>query len=288
MIALSLHVRRAVAQDHRQIASLVYHEATMHRHLDWRTALEWIGSQNYWVLEENGTITAALACPEDPPNVAWIRLFAHQPQRSAPEAWSALWETACAEIESSNPHARIAAIVLKQWFQDILLSSKFELKQDIILLQLKDSDAPPAVPHGFRIRPLQENDLPAVAQVDLDAFGPFWHNTLDALYRARLQAVHAAVAEAESGILGYQISTGNPLGVHLARLGVRTEAQNQGVGTSLVRELIHWMRVRQPVNISVNTQADNAASLALYKKLGFIRTGEHFPVFMYPVAESAR
>lgn len=284
MITTSLHVRRAVAQDHLQIASLVFHEANTHRHLDWRSALEWIGSQNYWVLEENGMVAAALACPEDPPNVAWIRLFAHQPHLSGLEAWSALWERAHTEIESSNPRTQIAAIILKQWFQTMLLSSGFEMKQDIILLQLRGEQyRPPAAPSGFRIRRMEMSDLLVIAQVDLEAFGPFWHNTLDALQRARSQAIHATVAETETGVIGYQISTGNPVGAHLARLGVRPEAQGRGVGTALVRDLVQWLEKRQAVNISVNTQADNTASLALYQKLGFVRTGEYFPVFVYPL-----
>lgn len=229
-------------------------------------------------------VAAALACPEDPPNVAWIRLFAHQPHLSGLEAWSALWEQAHTEIESSNPRTQIAAIILKQWFQTMLLSSGFELKQDIILLQLRGEQyRPPAAPSRFRIRRMEMSDLIVIAQVDLEAFGPFWHNTLDALQRARSQAIYATVAETETGVIGYQISTGNPVGAHLARLGVRPEAQGRGVGTALVRDLVQWLEKRQAVNISVNTQADNTASLALYQKLGFVRTGEYFPVFVYPL-----
>ena len=77
MINVSLQVRRAVEQDHDQIANLIYYESNTHRHLDWHSPLEWIGSPNYWVREEDGHITAALACPEDPPHVAWIRFFGH-------------------------------------------------------------------------------------------------------------------------------------------------------------------------------------------------------------------
>jgi ribosomal protein S18 acetylase RimI-like enzyme len=36
-------------------------------------------------------------------------------------------------------------------------------------------------------------------------------------------------------------------------------------------------------HLTVNTQADNAASLALYHKLGFRRTGEQFPVYTLQV-----
>ena len=80
--------------------------------------------------------------------------------------------------------------------------------------------------------------MPAVAKVDLAAFGQFWHNTENALQRARSQCASATVAEDDSGVIGYQLSTKNPLGAHLARLGVKPEAQGRGVGTALVSQLI--------------------------------------------------
>ena len=35
--------------------------------------------------------------------------------------------------------------------------------------------------------------------------------------------------------------------------------------------------------LSVNTQSDNQASLNLYQRMGFLRTGEEYPVYMYDV-----
>ena len=283
MINIGLQVRRAVAEDYQQIANLLFYEANAHRHLDWRSPLEWIGSLNYWVLEENGRIIAALACPVDPPQVAWIRLFGYDPHLSASEAWSALWNTAHGEVLRVDPHTQITSIVVKQWFQTLLISSGFELKQNIVLLQLMNENIRSfSAPRNFQIRPMQENDLSAVTKVDLAAFGWFWHNTQDSLKRARLQAVRAAVAEDESGVIGYQLSTGNVLGAHLARLGVSPEAQGRGVGTALVDDLIRSLGMSQTSRLCVNTQSDNVSSLALYKKMGIVRTGECFPVLVYP------
>lgn len=130
---------------------------------------------------------------------------------------------------------------------------------------------------------MQDADLPAVAKVDLAAFGQFWHNTQIALQSARLQCAIATVAEDDLGVIGYQLSTKNPLGAHLARLGVKPEAQGRGVGSVLVSYLIQVLGGSRLGRLSVNTQEDNTASLSLYKKLGFTRTGEHFPVLVYPI-----
>jgi ribosomal-protein-alanine N-acetyltransferase len=284
MIHVGLQVRQAVEQDHERIANLVFYESSSHRHLDWHSPLEWVGSPNYWVREEGGRITAALACPEDPPHVAWIRFFGHHQDLPASDAWTSLWKTARSEISQGNEKTYVAAIAVKRWFQSLLLSSGFELKQSIVLLELNYQNTRIfPVPHGIRIRPMQDADMPAVAQVDLAAFGQFWHNTGNVIQKARMQCASATVAEDASGVIGYQLSTKNPLGAHLARLGVSPEAQGRGVGTALVSQLIQEFNADQPGRLSVNTQSDNAASLALYKKIGFVRTGEHFPVFVYPI-----
>lgn len=277
MINTSLQVRQAVVEDYQQIANLMFYEANVHRHLDWRAPLDWLGSPNYWVLEDAGKITAALACPQDPPQVAWIRLFGHLSHLDVTEAWSPLWDIARAQ------NVQMAAIVVKHWFQTLLLSSGFELKQNIVLLELKKENFRSfPVPRDVRIRTMTADDLPTVADLDIDAFGPFWHNSLDALTRAHAQAVQTTVAEDDSGVIGYQLSTGNLFGSHLARLGVRSEAQGRGVGAALVSDLIQRLNSPHAARLSVNTQADNAASLALYKKIGFTHTGEHYPVLAYP------
>jgi ribosomal protein S18 acetylase RimI-like enzyme len=284
MINVSLQVRRAVEQDHDQIANLSFYESNTHRHLDWHSPLEWVGSSNYWVREEDGHITAALACPEDPPHVAWIRFFGHYQYLSALQAWSSLWEAARDEIAHTNKQTYIAAIVVKQWFQSLLLSNGFELKQNIILLELKNENIRSfSSPRGIRIRSMQDADMSAVAKVDLAAFGQFWHNAENTLQRARLQCASATVAEDDSGVIGYQLSTKNPLGAHLARLGVQPKAQGRGVGSALVSHLIQTFGANQSSKLSVNTQADNTASLSLYKKIGFVCTGEHYPVLVYPI-----
>lgn len=282
MINLHLRIRRAVVGDHRQISTHAFQESNTHRHLDWRPALEWLGDRNFWVLEDRGSVAAALACPEDPQDMAWIRIFTFSPHLSGPEAWSALWEFACADIHDANPYADTAAIVTKNWFQSILLDSGFEHRLSIVMLELNIRNYfPRKAAQGVVIRPMRESDLDEVVQVDREAFGPFWHNSADAIRRARNQSVWSTVAEDGNGVIGYQISTGNPFGAHLARLGVRVEAQGRGVGSALVHDLVQNSGALGTGRLSVNTQDDNIASLLLYQKLGFARTGESYPVLVY-------
>src|SRR5690349_7873288 len=176
MINLNLQVRHAVPADQPQIASLMFHEANLHRHLDWRSPLDWLGSPNYWVLEEGARIVAVLACPEDPPGVSWIRLFGYLPHLSGDLAWQALWDVARADISSSQG-TQVAAIVVKNWFQKFLLSSGFSVKQNIVLLELRNENFKSFPrPEGVTIRHMLKDDIEAVTRLDRQAFGEFWHN----------------------------------------------------------------------------------------------------------------
>ena len=280
-------LRPAARADQAQIANLLYFEEHVHRHLDWRAPLDWLGSPNYWVLEEKGYVLAALACPQDPPGIAWIRLFTYGSPLTGPEAWSPLWEAVRGELRAAG-RASVAAIALQPWFEALLCESGFESTQRIVLLEWRDRPLPSRRDlSDVIIRRMLLPDLAAVVEADTASFAPLWRNSFGALRRAYAQAIVASVAEDEHGqVIGYQVSTGNPFGAHLARLAVRPEAQGRGVGEALVIDLLHRLRRRGPARLTVNTQDDNKASLALYEKIGFVRTGETFPVLTFPIAEA--
>jgi len=286
MIAVSLQARPAVPQDQHQIANLMFFESHVHRHLDWRAPLEWLGFPCYWVVEEAGRVLAVLACPQDPPGVAWVRLFAHARLLSLDDAWGALWRAAQVEIEKQGG-ATVALIAMQQWLSNLLSKDDFTHTQNIVMLEWKGTDVPEAsFPAGIAVRSMQPDDLPEVAELDAVAFKPLWQNTLDALERALPQATSAIVAEDTQGLVGYQISTANPFGAHLARLAVRPDAQRQGIGSLIVTDLIRRLKDKGVARLTVNTQSDNLASLALYDKMGFVVTGEKFPVYCYQVLPS--
>jgi ribosomal-protein-alanine N-acetyltransferase len=93
------------------------------------------------------------------------------------------------------------------------------------------------------------------------------------------QATIATVAEDEDGIIGYQISTAGSSGGHLARLAVHPKVQGRGIGYALARDMLSQFYRRGALKVSVNTQIENEASLALYQKVGFRQTGEVYSLF---------
>jgi ribosomal protein S18 acetylase RimI-like enzyme len=279
MVGVDVRVRSALLTDQRQIANLMHFSPTIHRHLDWRYPLDWIGSAPFFVLENQGQIISALACPPDPPSIAWVRLFVNSGKLSLEESWQMLWDAARLDLAHKQGFM-VAAIVLQDWYHSLLINSGFTSRQSIVMLE-RDVQAPVEIslPAGFSIRAMLQYDLPAVAEVDAAAFEPLWQNSLPSLERAYPQAVLATVVESHGQVLGYQLSTRNPLGAHLARLAVRPELQGRGVGRALVADLVQQAERRGIYHLTVNTQSDNSSSLALYRRIGFRETGERYPVY---------
>lgn len=277
-------IRKATEEDRQKLAMLVHFEVYVHRHLDWRSPLDWLGYQPYLIAEKDERVVAALACPPDPPNVSWLRLFAVSSQISLEMAWKVLWPAArdaCMEMKSIE---RIAVIPLQRWFRAVLRESEFSLTHRVVMLNWEQryntSETKPEF-GDIIVRPMNLDDLQVVHEVDSAAFKHEWKNSQSSLELAFRQASIATVAELNGAVVGYQISTASPVGGHLARLAVVPGFQRKGIGSALVREMLWQFERRGAERVTVNTQEDNQASLSLYQKAGFELTGESYPVFQY-------
>ncbi len=135
------------------------------------------------------------------------------------------------------------------------------------------------LPASVSLRPMSINDLEEVQKLDEIAFDPLWRISLSALRNAFQQSAYATVAQSGGKIIGYQLSTSTPYSAHLARLAVHPQQQRQNIGHALVQDFLQFTRANDLWRVTVNTQSDNDASLALYAPVGFGTTNENFPVF---------
>jgi ribosomal protein S18 acetylase RimI-like enzyme len=199
-----------------------------------------------------------------------VRVFVYTGHWSAESAWNLLWATARQEIAQSGG-AKVAAIAIQPWFQDILAENGFENHQQIVMLEWRYqpslASTSPRSSSDIRIRRMTEADLPDVERTDAASFEP----------------LYVTVAENEQGIIGYQLSTGGGQRAHLARLAVHPSVQGKGAGRALLEDLFRYITYAGISKLSVNTQSDNQASLSLYQRMGFLRTGEEYPVYTYDV-----
>lgn len=257
-------------------------EYYVHRHLDWRPGLAWLGRQPFWLLERGQSTLGVLACPPDPENIYWVRLFGAASSMQPGEVWRHLFNQVLHNLHGITPQPIIAALSLQHWFGDILPKTGFMPHQEIVVLTWNDRlPSERRLPSGLRLRRLEPQDLPAAAKVDALAFEQIWRNSLESLRLAYHQAAYVTVAEIDGEIVGYQLSTSSSVTTHLARLAVRPDLQRLGIAYALVADLFSFHRSQGAWQLTVNTQNDNHASLALYARLGFELTGERFPVFLY-------
>lgn len=277
-------VRSATKMDQKQLASLIHFETYVHRHLDWRPPLEWIEYEPFLVAELDQKIIGALACPPDPPSVAWIRLFATAATYSLKPNWDMLWKEARYRLGGFENVKSVAAIPLWHWFTSLLRSSGFKETYRVVMLTWdRGSKLPILPPTDAVLRPMCIDDLERVHQIDSAAFMPVWRNSIDALELAYRQAAVATVAELDDRMVGYQISTSTPMGGHLARLAVLPELQGRNIGFSLVCDALQQFDRRGAQRVTVNTQTDNIVSLALYRKAGFKTSAEEYPIYQLSV-----
>jgi [ribosomal protein S18]-alanine N-acetyltransferase len=281
-------LRSASPSDRHKLANLIHFELHVHRHLDWRPPLDWLGHEPFLIAEEHGDPLAALACPPDPPSVAWIRLFAVTSRISQQAAWELLWPEAQNQLLQRPQPINVAAIPLHNWFENLLVANGFdEINRVIMLAWHPQNNLQDDKSDAFNIRPMNLDDLAEVEAIDAAAFGLVWQNSQSSLEIAFRQAAVATVVEEEGSLIAYQISTATPMGGHLARLAVRPEYQGNGIGEALVGDMLSQFYRRGAHTVSVNTQKDNHASISLYQKTGFQSTGEEYPLYQIsPLAQS--
>jgi ribosomal protein S18 acetylase RimI-like enzyme len=280
----SVDTRTATFNDRQKLAYLIHFEVHVHRHLDYHPPLDWVGERPFPILQKQGEIVAALACPPDPPNIAWIRMFACNNHFSVRRAWEVLWDSAYQELLESQEVAFAAAIPMQNWFRVLLKANRFEETHRVILLVWDGSDLPTENKQpDIIIRPTKFEDLEAIKSIDDASFVAVWQNSQAYLELAFRQAAIATLAEYDGKIVGYQISTATPMGGHLARLAVHPQMQKRGIGSALLRDVLQHFRQRGARTITVNTQDDNQASMRLYQKAGFEPTGEEYPIYQLKI-----
>ena len=280
-MSIEFTIRNASPGDYQNLSDLIHFGKNVHQHLDWRPPLEWLGNDPFVVLESGKNLFAALSCPTELPDLAWIRLFAYSAELDVQKAWEILFERALNTFPSKEVPA-IAALSLQNWFTYTLLTNHFRHLHNIVVLQWTgELPTKPKISQKYVLRPMTVEDLPFVQLVDQTAFERIWQISLWEIQKAFTLSVYATVIQYEDQIIGYQISTANKKNVHLARLAIHKDFHGQHFGSALMFDLLNNVQHRNIDVVTVNTQHVNQKSLALYKKMNFLTTNDYFPVLVY-------
>jgi ribosomal-protein-alanine N-acetyltransferase len=277
-----LNVRPAETNDRIELSNLIQRKSFVHRHLGWRSPLDWLGYQPFLVLEDNSKIVAALACPPDEDGITWLQLFVSAPGFATFRAWKELWPYAREILETSNNVTSLNSLVIHPEMERLLNNAGFSEIYHVVVLDWSNTEATwPEIDIDLVVRLLEEGDLEQVYEIDKLAFDEIWRNSLSQLKAAYKEAFSATVVEVDGVVQGYQISTATSLNGHLARLAVNPSFQSKGLGSVMVADLLERFQESGIVEVTVNTQSNNRASLELYEKFGFRLLDNRYPVRQY-------
>lgn len=268
-------IRQTRSSDQALISSLLTNASHKHLHFDWLNVLDLLDEAPFLIALKKEKPVACLACQPDPPQVAWIRLFAALKDVPKYPVWGRLWKAA-AESAVKLGATQAVALATKDWFIPFLIDCGFRETNEVIFFKW-DGEPLPIIPgSGIELRKMALEDLPAVALVDQSAFDPVWALSLRSLRTAYRLSSLATVISREGQIIAYQMSTSSALGAHIARLAVHPDRQGMGCGRELIANTLHDFSQRGLEQVTVNTQADNLPSQQLYLSLGFQPTGQRF------------
>jgi len=181
---------------------------------------------------------------------------------------SASFIDSCIERLRARGFSLVVTSALSEEESAGFLRAGFEVQEQLELLT-HDLEAIPSVDHRLR-RPWR-SDRASVLAVDTIAFNQFWRlhqggldDALGATPSVRFR-VHGRGDRLDAYVIGGRgAGTG-----YVQRLAVHPDARGQGLGRSLVGDVLRWMRRRGAARALVNTQQTNEAALSLYRSCGF-------------------
>lgn len=126
-----------------------------------------------------------------------------------------------------------------------------------------------APPPTVALRTLVPDDVPRVAELERQLFGPSaW---TEAMLAGELRAPgrwYLAAVEGDE-VLGYAGLWFDGDVTQVMTIGVAAAVQRQGVGTALLDALVERSRELGAAAVLLEVRVDNAAALAMYERFGF-------------------
>ena len=130
--------------------------------------------------------------------------------------------------------------------------------------------AEPAPVHA-RLRPMREDDLEAVLDIELRAYPFPWTR---GIFQDCLRAGYPAwVLQADAGIIGYGMLSLAADEAHVLNVCAAPEVQGLGHGRRLLRSLLEMARTRGAQRVFLEVRPSNVIAIGLYHDEGFNEIG---------------
>lgn len=246
-------------------------------HPDWLSQQERLTGPFTYVLEEVGEILALLCTAREDPAAGWVRFFCCLRDGNHNAYFSQLIAASIAEHRSKATRTLFSTATMA-WVTNLLLSAGFRFDTQVITLaRLVDQSISPDL--SLTIRNMEITDFDSVLALDWLAFSPEWRLDQASLKHAFSHSAIATVGVKSNQVIAYSITNAVFGSGHLNRLAVHSTRWGQGLGEQMLKDLNTRCIEHGITQLTVNTQANNQRSIALYQRAGFRQSGEAMPIY---------
>ena len=181
-----------------------------------------------------------------------------------------------------NQISKLYSLATSEWIERLLITNGFQLNNQIVSLSSQELTVKAqTLPENLQIRPMRLDDIPELESLDKLCFRPPWQLNQSSLEKSYSKGANSSVVSQAGKLVGYQITDNVFDHLHLARIAVHPDMQGRGIARQLMAEMISFFKDYNIQTYSVNTQADNLASLRLYHSFGFKEEGRPTPVYLF-------
>ncbi len=285
----ALDVRPAQLADRAAMDQLTEHSRRVHFNLDWWTFDNWLyadrPSDAIWLAYFQGELVGLLLAPFDDSPTVWLRSIAIANGYSADPIFTALLRQARSAL-LARPVDHFAVLAHPEWLGDLARRLNFNPYNEIVTLRKSDRVLPDFTrSSAVRLRAATPADIPAITANDRAAFEPAWWHSAASIAHILQSVSHFTVAEIDDRVVGHTFSDVYGGQGHLIRLVVHPAFQGRGIGEQLLVEALQYQIELDAYPFTLNTQRDNAASQALYRRYGYQMIGRPVSVMQKAISD---
>ncbi len=150
------------------------------------------------------------------------------------------------------------------------------------------TDDAPGARAAPRLRPAVADDVPAIAEIERLSFGDPWsRRTFEQLLgRAEVYVIVAGREEDEAGLAGYAVAWFVVGEGEVANIAVHPGCRGQGVGASLIDDVLREARQRETTAVFLEVRESNDPARRLYASRGFQQVGRRKRYYRHPVEDA--
>jgi ribosomal-protein-alanine N-acetyltransferase len=289
LTAEAISVRPAQLSDRAAIYRLTENQQRVHFNLDWWSFDQWLHDDRpsavIWLAFEQEELIGLLAAPFEQSPVVWLRSIAIGNGYPASPIFTALFTYARSVLLAQGAE-RVAVMAHPDWVADLTQKLSFARYNEIITMRKSDRAVPDFTQSpAADIRLAALRDVAAISENDRAGFDVVWWHSAASLAHIVQTVSHFIVAAIDDRVVGHAFSDVYGGHGHLIRLVVHPAYQQRGIGEQLLRESLLYQIAVGAYPMTLNTQIDNLASQALYRRYGYQINGRPVRVMQCSLSE---